>query len=150
MQRSTQEGVRKAFYYIGRDLVAESKKLILKVPKSGRIYRLRKNGRIVLHQASAPGEPPANFTGALKSSLDFNVIGADRMEYGAREQFLNKGGSPVNLKTRKGVVYARRLELGDSKVKKRPFLLPSIKTNYKNIREHFEREIKKSIKEGSS
>ena len=149
LQGNSQRAIRQAFYFIGKDLVKDAGKSIMAKDKRGRLYKLIKNGRLVLHIASAPGQSPANFTGALKSSLDFNVVGSDRLEFGSRETFLSKGGVPVNLKTRKGVVYGRALELGntDRNLEARPYLKPAIEGNYRNIRDHFERQLKKYMKE---
>jgi hypothetical protein len=148
---SNQErAIRQAFYYIGKDLVHDTKRAITEKNKRGRLYRLRRNGRIILHRASAPGQSPANFTGGLKSSIDFNVVGANRLQFGSRENFLNKGGGIVSLKTRSGVKYGRALELGNAtnNLEPRPYLKPTIESNFRNIRAHFERQLEKSIRTG--
>jgi hypothetical protein len=142
---TTRKAIRKAFYFIGKDLVKTSRKLIMDPPKTGRIYRLRKGGKIVRHQASAPGQPPANFTGSLRDSLDFDVIGSDKMEFGVKQLFQNRRGTPL------GVNYGKYLE-GDPnrkpvKLFPRPFLLPSIKSNQKNTQVHFETQLKKELEE---
>jgi hypothetical protein len=148
-------GIRKGFYYLGRDLVATSKKLIRKKPKTGRTYFIRKviGGRLVRHVASAPGEAPARITGALLNSLDFNVSGADRMEFGSKRktQFLQRAigaGFTVRGTRKTNIEYPKFLELGTKKMAKRPYLLPSIKNNQRNAREHFEREMKKALSKG--
>ena len=138
---SQTRAIRRAFYYIGKDLVHASKKSIMEKPKHGRLYKLKRNGVTRLHRASAPGEAPANFTGSLKHALDFNVIGGDRMEFGVRQIFQNRKGTPA------GVTYGKYLELGTSKMAARPFLKPAIKKNLKNIREHFERSLQEVINE---
>jgi len=159
----TKTGVRKGFYYLGKDLVAESKKLIRKKPKTGRTYYIRKviGGSLVKHVASAPGEAPARITGALLNSLDFDVIGADRMEFGSKRktQFLQRAigaGFTVRGIRRTQIEYPRNLELGflpgegSADSKKRPYLLPSIKNNQRNAQQHFAREIKKAFKTGKT
>lgn len=45
-------------------------KTTLTGPRSGRIYRVSRTGK--LHQASAPGEPPAVMFGALRQSITFS------------------------------------------------------------------------------
>jgi HK97 gp10 family phage protein len=147
MGQTTQRALRRAFYFSGKDLVKESSRLIMEKPKHGRLYKLQRNGVSVLHRASAPGEAPANFTGALKSSLDFTVIGHDRMLFGSREQFLGKGGQPVELKTRKGVVYGKFLEEGTGKMAPRPFLITSLNNSAKQIEQNFVEQIIKNIDE---
>ncbi len=117
----TKEAIRKSFYDFGKDLKQESRRLIKDPPKTGRIYDLRINGKRVLHQASAPGEAPANLTGALRKSVDYNVSQANQMTFGAG-----------NHQT---VDYAKKLELGGGNVSPRPFLIKSIEKNEKNAYE---------------
>lgn len=135
----SQEAIRKAFYMIGKDLVDDSRAMIMEKPKHGRLYKLRKNGRLINHRASAPGEAPANFTGALKHSLDFTVSGSEKMVFGSRTTFPNRKGTPA------GVNYGGYLELGTRKIEPRPYLEPAIKKNYGNIQDHFEQQLKKSL-----
>jgi hypothetical protein len=153
--RYSKTGIRRGFYYLGKDFVSESKKLIRKKPKTGRTYKIRKviGGRLVRHVASAPGEAPARITGALLNSLDFDVQGSDRMEFGSKRktQYIQRAiGSGFTVKgiRKTQVEYPRFLELGTSKMAKRPYLLPSIKNNERNAREHFTREIKKALSKG--
>lgn len=134
--------IRKAFYFIGKDLVKDSNKLILEKPKHGKLYRIKRNKITRLHRASAPGEPPANFSGSLRQSIDFDVVGADRMQFGVKEKFQNRKGTPG------GVKYGKYLELGTNKMDERPYLLPTIKSNYRNIRKHFETQIKRGLTQG--
>ena len=139
LKELSQEAIRKAFYLIGKELVKDSKAMLMEKPKHGRLYRLRKNGRLVYHRASAPGEAPANFTGSLKHSLDFTVSGSEKMIFGSRTTFPNRQGTPA------GVKYGGYLELGTKKIAPRPYLDPSIKKNYGNIQGHFEEQLKKSL-----
>jgi len=135
--------LRKAFYYIGKDLVKDANKLIMAKPKHGKLYLLRRNGLTRLHRASAPGEAPANFTGSLRQSIDFDVVGADRMQFGVKQRFQQRQGTPD------GVKYGKYLELGTRKMSERPFLLPVIKKNYRNIRKHIETQLKRGLTEGA-
>jgi hypothetical protein len=159
--RYCKTGVRRAFYYLGKDLVKESKKLINKKPKKGRTYFIRKviGGGLVRHIASAPGEAPARITSALFNSLDFDVQGSDRMEFGSKRktQYIQRAigkGFTVRGIRRTQIEYPRNLELGllrgegSPDNKKRPYLLPSINNNERNAREHFNREIKKALSKG--
>ena len=137
------KGIRQAFYKIGKDLKATTNKLILEKPKGGKVYRVRRGSRIIRHKASAPGEAPANLTGNLRKSLDFNVVGADRLTFGYRQAF------PANPRTKAaisgGVFYGKWLELGTRKMSERPGLLKSITSNQRNTEEHFNTEIKAEI-----
>lgn len=152
------QGIRKGFYYLGKDLVAESRKLINKKPKTGRVYKIRKviGGRFVRHVASAPGEAPARITSALFNSLDFDVGGAERMEFGSKRktQYTQRAigsGFTVRGLRKTEIEYPKFLEegrlpgKGSPDSKKRPFLAPSVKNNQKNAQEHFNREIKKAL-----
>ena len=121
--------IRKAFYYIGKDLVATAKAEIMKRPKHGITYRIAKGGRIISHTASAAGEAPANLTGFLKNGLDFEVQGSDEMTFGVKDK----------------VHYAAYLELGTRKIEPRPYVEASIKVNYGNIQKHFEEQLQKSL-----
>lgn len=155
--RLSNQGVRKGFYYLGKDLVVETKRLINKKPKTGRTYMIRKviGGRLVRHIASAPGEAPARITSALFNSIDFDVQGSDRMEFGSKynTQFTQRAigqGFTVKGLRKTQIEYPKWLEEGTSKMAKRPFLLPSIRKNQRNAQEHFSREIKKALKQGQT
>jgi hypothetical protein len=83
--------------------------------RSGRLYRVSKTGR--LHQASAPGEPPAVLFGKLRQSITH--IGP------TWEGFHVSGEVGTNLE------YAARLEYGgvDSRgvqILPRPYLAPTV------------------------
>lgn len=112
------QGYRIAFYNIGLENVTHSKMLILKPPKTGRLYRIP--GRKKRHRASAPGEPPANLKGNLRRGVDFIVEGSDKMTFGEKEP------------------YGRILELGGRRtfsngnsvyIEPRPYLIRAVKHN---------------------
>jgi HK97 gp10 family phage protein len=90
-------------------LILERKiKQKLSQPGTGRIYPRGKK----VHQASAPGEPPAVDTGRLRSS-----IGHDET------QIL---GETISVRVGTNVDYATPLEYGSYKVKPRPFMRPAL------------------------
>ncbi len=128
---ATRQGIRKAYYQLGKSLVKTSTDLIKSPNKTGRKYwvyvgytgnRLKRRR---LHQASAPGEAPARISGTLIRSLDFFVRGTTELFFGSK------------------VHYAPYLE--DKRVLNRQFLWPSIKINEKNARNYFESNIKKYL-----
>ena len=85
--------------------------------RGGRSGWLYKRGSR-MHQASAPGEPPASDTGRPQGSLGSEVL--------------------VRAKEVVGVIfagtdYARVLELGTPKLRPRPFLRPAILNNKRTI-----------------
>jgi len=143
IDKSCAKGIRAAMYEIGKDLRKSAQKAILKKPKHGRFYLLNKNGRLVRHRASAPGEAPANFTGSLKRSVDYKLSGSSRLEFGVVRQalFVSPGSNA------RGVEYGKRLELGIG-VEARPFLLPAIEKNNRNIQNRLETNMRKNIEEG--
>lgn len=129
--------IRRAFYMIGKDLKSTANRLLLE-PKHGKVYKIKRGGRLIRHRASAPGEAPANLSGDLRRSLDFNVVGADRLEFGYREKFQGKT-------SQRGTFYGKFLELGTRKMKPRPGLLISIRKNQANAQEHFENELNREL-----
>jgi HK97 gp10 family phage protein len=91
-----------------------AKNLILKGPKTGEFY---KRGR-KWHQASAPGEAPANDGGKLASSI------MSKMEV------LSPGvASAVVWANEKGNPYGAYLEFGTEHIEPRPFMTPALESN---------------------
>jgi len=133
LNKLTNNGIRKGFYFAGKDLKKESIRLINKRPKSGRFYKVSigiggkklKNTR--LHQASAAGEAPARITGKLRKSINFIVHNHNLIKFGSE------------------IDYGKYLENGTSKMKKRSFLKPSILNKYKNTTLYLQKNILKSI-----
>jgi hypothetical protein len=140
LSQSSYKGIRRAFYNIGKDLLTTSRDMILDAPKSGQVYIVKKGTRNFKHQASAPGEAPANLTGNLRKSIGFDVRGGEQLEFGSRSTAPAAGVSP----NQNVAAYARALELGNPKhnLAKRPYLKPSIVSNQRNATEHFESAIK--------
>lgn len=104
------KGGVQAFFDIGRENVDYSRQLILKPPKTGRLYRIR--GRKRRHRASAPGEAPANCFGNLRKNVGFQINGADQMIFGNR------------------LIYGKFLEMGTEKMEPRPYLIKAVEKNY--------------------
>lgn len=99
-EKAIEQGLLKTAF-LGVSLAQRS---ILKGPKTGRIYKL---GRRV-HQASAPGEPPANDTGRLVSSLRAEI-----------------STEALTASLIAGTQYAIYLEFGTRRMEPRPFLRPA-------------------------
>jgi len=141
-QNATRRGIRQGFFRLGKDLVKDARQLIIKGPKTGRLYRLP--GRKKRHRASAPGEPPANRTGALQRSIDFQIHGADSMEFGSNPNanLLARAAAPAGASIS---VYPAALEFGTGRMAPRPYLRPTIEKNNRRARAHFEAEIRRAL-----
>jgi HK97 gp10 family phage protein len=94
-------------------------------PKTGRIYVRRG----VSHQASAPGEAPANDTGRLANSTDI------RYDVPALAAYVNWAAG-----------YARSLEYGTERMDPRPFARPSLTAQEGTIRAAVSAEIAQVLK----
>ena len=106
--------IKRALYDVGKDMYAEVRRLIKEGPKTGRKYKVK--GRT--HTASAPGQPPANWTGALRRSVGFKVR-KNEVEYGYK------------------IRYGEYLEEGTSKMAPRPGLRITYQNKMSNIINHF-------------
>lgn len=105
---------------VARDLEARAlrveaaQKILLSEPGSGRIYRRRG----VVHQASAPGQPPAVDTGLLRASISHQVSEDADGLYAE----IGSGANPAAP----GVKYAIYLEDGTRHMAPRPWARPSL------------------------
>ena len=122
--RLHKRGMRKALNQIGRHVVLEDQRLIKSPPKTGRIYKF--NGRD--HQASAPGESPANRTGRLAGSARFATRNHQEMTVG------------------EVAPYAGFLEDGTKKMAPRPHLIKAVNANHRNAVKELEQAAIKEIK----
>ena len=125
---NTNFGVQKALYKSGKDIHATFNQEVLAKNKTGRIYIKRDRlGRKRKHQASASGESPANQTGNYRKSAGFHVNGSNELIFGAAAE------------------YAGFLELGTSRMEKRPGLGNAISANERNIIRDLTGEIQDAI-----
>jgi len=128
LEKKTRRGVQNAML----EMRTELKKTAvedMKKPKHGRWYRVYvgKGGRRLkrprMHRASAKGESPAILTGALAKSIHSTIKFGTLMTFGANTP------------------YARRHELGG-----RRYLLRAISERRGDIRNWFERELRKELR----
>lgn len=124
------QGIRLGFYNLGKKLVKDTSKDILRKPRFGRTYIIYKKGRRYRHKASVGGEAPANITGKLRRSLNFLVRGSSDLEFGYGQ----------NAK------YGKFLEKGTVKMAARPGLKINIDRNRVQGSTYIEQEIKKQLK----
>lgn len=96
--------IQAALLEAGTLVQSEAQRLVLDGPKTGRIYQKYVPRRT--HQASAPGEPPANDLGNLVA----NIV-QDRADLGRGRIIIASLAS-----------YAKMLEFGTSKMAARPYL----------------------------
>lgn len=142
---NTKRGINKAFNDIGAAIIKTSISLIASKDKSGRVYfnvpyTSNASGKSQVkkrHQASAPGQPPANLSGRLKSDKS----GYKSMNYQIQ------GGVSISIGNR--APYAAKLEFGGNNVKPRPFLKPAIDNNKKDIEFYFQDRVKVEITAGA-
>lgn len=102
MDDSAEEGAEKLKKYIQENIETG--------PKTGRIYRRYRPFRI--HQASDPGQSPANDLGNLAASFVAQKVKINQYSY----RGLVSSTSP----------YALRLEKGGGNIRPRPYILPAI------------------------
>lgn len=105
LKRTGRQAVQEEVARAALIIETNAKNLIRKKPKTGRIY---KRGNII-HQASAPGEPPATDTGRLLSSIQHRIV---------------KNGFEAYVGT--NVEYGKFLEKGTKNMDPRPWLIVAV------------------------
>lgn len=110
--------LRHALRSIGAENVRHLRKMIVSPPHTGNIYN-RPGNLGSRHQASAPGEAPAEQTGNLRRSVSYRVHNSRRMEFG------------------ENIFYGRFLEDGTRRMAPRPHVIRTVRErdifNYKII-----------------
>ena len=125
---NTRFGIEKALWRSGKDIHKEFNRQVLAKDKSGRLYTRRtRGGAKRRHIASAPGETPANRTGTYRKGFDFSVDRSDQLTIGNTED------------------HALWLEIGTSRMKKRPGLANAIKASERDIIRNLTGEIEAAI-----
>lgn len=102
---------------------SDAVKSILNGPKTGRIYKRN----TITHQASAPGEPPANDTGNLARNITATVV------------------SPNEAIVNSGAAYARHLEYGTTNIAQRPYMRPALMNNEKFINDTIREQVMRVV-----
>lgn len=134
-----QEGIRDGLVET-QIVLARIVRGMLSKPGTGRIYRIAKgkpNGRNLrakgLHRASAPGQPPAVNTNRLRASWSVNSagkLGLTRISALASEEgfiLTRVRSNSLGFEFGSNVPYAKHLEFGTSRVRRRPYLKPSMR-----------------------
>lgn len=130
MDEATRRGMRQGFFQYGKDLVKTASRQILAKPKGGRTYLVRRGKTRRRHVASAPGESPANLSGAYRKSIGFKIFGSAQMHFGA-------GNSKVP--------YAAFLEKGTKRMQPRPGLGNAVEATQRNAVRHFYENIRRNL-----
>lgn len=97
---------------------------ILDGPKTGHVYL--SDTKPSPHQASAPGEAPANWTGELVDSIQIRPVDATTVDVAVTAE------------------YAARLEYGEGAIAARPFLTPAAD----EVRAQFTEQIAEFLRSG--
>lgn len=127
----TRRGLRQGMFRAGHDLITEASREILRGTKTGRTYiRRDRRGRRRRHRSGAPGQTHANFSGAARRSLSFQLRGASEIEFGYG---VSSG--------RDAPEHARFIEFGTRRMRARPSIGNAITAQQRNITQHFQREI---------
>ena len=100
----TRRGIRRFWFALGKGLIKEFNTEVLRKPRSGRVYKVRRGKTVRRHTASRPGETPANLSGNYRKSVGYQIRGVMEMQFGNRAE------------------YAGFLENGTSKMAERPGL----------------------------
>lgn len=82
-ERATNLALRYAWRQAGVIVTDKLRYIIRNGPRTGRVYTIR--GR--KHQASAPGEAPANRTGRLAKSVDYIATGHHTLQVGEKAEY---------------------------------------------------------------
>lgn len=128
VQANVEAELRKGLFASAQLVERDAKKSIMSGPKTGRIYRRRS----VTHQASAPGEAPANDTGRLVNSITSYLNAA-------------KGNESFVVAGRGLTKYARWLEFGTAKLAARPFLFPALERMKGRIKDRLAAAVRKGV-----
>jgi hypothetical protein len=107
------KGIRKAWFVVGSENIKHTRRLFA-LPKRGEWYT-KPDGKTV-HRASAPGEPPANWSFKLSNTMKYVVRSHTQMEFGAQ------------------MFYGKYLEEGKKTDRnfKRPFLAVTVREREKD------------------
>lgn len=114
------EGCRRGLLEVGPIINRTMINRIINPPKTGKVYKIGGH----LHQASAPGESPANLSGRLADSVAYKVAGPHELIVGAEAP------------------YAKWLEgFIRNRIAPRPFIRPSVESNAREIVQSVEKHV---------
>lgn len=117
LEDRTRRGVRRFWFALGKSLLKSFNAEVLRKPKSGRVYKIRRGKVRRRHVASAPGESPANLSGNYRKSAGYQIRGMMEMQFGAEAEyagFLENGTS--RMRARPGLGNAVRDTQGEAQL----------------------------------
>ena len=122
---NTKEGLRRGLLDVAPEIEKEVIRRIKSPPKTGRYYLI--GGRI--HQASAPGESPADLTGELADSVGSEVSSPTQLIIGDRAE------------------HGRWMELGttDGRIAPRPHLKPAALSKAREVEQALVRGVAREL-----
>lgn len=127
LDRRVKRAIHDALCEIGQSNTVHARHMIFR-RKTGRIYIIKG----AFHQASAPGEPPANLSGELARHIGYVVSGHKQMEFGDKSQ---QGKAPYGL----------FLEGGTKKMKPRKHISRTIQEQSRDTYTSLEDSMKKAL-----
>ena len=124
---NTKEGIRRGLLDVAPEIEREVVRRIKSPPKTGRLYSF--NGRI--HQASAPGEAPADLTGQLAESVGSEVTSPTQLVIG------DDISAP----------HGEWMEFGttDGRIAPRPHLKPAALSKAREVEQAINRGVKREL-----
>lgn len=127
LTKDMEKGIAKGFEELGASLVRTAQNQSLNEPKFGRKYKIRQDGVIKLHRASAKDQSPAVLSGDYFEGFGYEASGAKQLEFGNE------------------VEYAGYLEEGTDNMKPRPGLTNAVNVSVRNSRIYLETNIGKEL-----
>ena len=123
LEGRTKKGLRKALKETGQEVKREIRRLIKTGPKTGRSYGT--------HQASAPGEAPANRSGRLAKSVNYKVRNWKKMIVGEKASYAGY------------LEDGTKNEDGTYKIKPRPHIIKAVNNKEQDTENAILRNVKK-------
>lgn len=120
------KAARTGLYRVGKMLTKKARDGIKQGPKTGNYYPYKGRRK----RASSPGQFPANRSGELRRSIDFDIDGAHLMTFGANTE------------------YAGYLEEGTENMIKRPYLIKVMRKNRQETRNILSKAFDEEMKRG--
>lgn len=113
----TRRGIRQFWFILGKSLLKSFNAEVLRKPRSGRVYKIKRGKTRRKHTASEPGETPANISGNYRKAAGYQIQGSSQMTFGNAAEyagFLENGTS--KMEARPGLGNAVRDTEGEAQI----------------------------------